>query len=351
MPIDFVSRFVPRTPPRPTVMRIPHIIRIGVPIALALLLLYLAFRAVDVGQLVSNMAGAKLWAILLSSAIGLSAFVVRAHRWALLMEPLGGRPGLWHTTAALMAGYLANLALPRLGELTRCAAMAKGITVPFNRILGTVLMERVIDVFSLLTCILLSLAVEQQRISGFFRNQVFEPLQMRFTGVPFLAWAVVALVIILVGLGWMRYRRPENSLLRRIQMFLQGIIAGVSTIRHVRNPGWFLLDSVLIWFLYFLGVYLCFFALPQTQLLDWTAGLVVLVIGGLGMAAPVQGGFGAYHLLVSGGLMLYGMDYEDGLAFATLVHSLGLIQILLLGIPAMYILGRMKQPDAGKIDT
>jgi hypothetical protein len=78
-------------------------------------------------------------------------------------------------------------------------------------------------------------------------------------------------------------------------------------------------------------MYICFLALPSTSGLGFGAALFLLVAGGLGMSAPVQGGIGAYHLLVSQGLMLYGLSQEEGLTFATLVHTSQIVMIILFG--------------------
>jgi len=98
-------------------------------------------------------------------------------------------------------------------------------------------------------------------------------------------------------------------------------------------------------------MYVCFFALPSTSQLGLSAALLLLVSAGLGMAAPVQGGIGAFHLLVSQGLMLYGLSQQDGLAFATLVHSLSLVLVIVFGIISMILLfsENKKQADLKKV--
>jgi uncharacterized membrane protein YbhN (UPF0104 family) len=119
---------------------------------------------------------------------------------------------------------------------------------------------------------------------------------------------------------------------------MKGILVGIDSIRKLKRPWAFLFHSVLIWFLYYMSVYVAMFAMPQTEHLGFTAALFLLVAGGIGMSAPVQGGIGAYHLLVSQGLILYGLNQRDGLAFATLLHSLQIIMILLLGSASLILL-------------
>ena len=63
----------------------------------------------------------------------------------------------------------------------------------------------------------------------------------------------------------------------------------------------------------------------------------LLVAGSIAMSAPVQGGIGIYHLLVSQGLLLYGLSRTEGLIFATLIHSLQLIMIVILGVFSLFI--------------
>ena len=106
----------------------------------------------------------------------------------------------------------------------------------------------------------------------------------------------------------------------------------------LERPWMFIFHSVLIWFLYFLGVYASLFALPSTSGLGLNTALFLLVAGGFGMSAPVQGGIGAYHLLVSQGLILYGVSQQDGLTFATLLHSLQLLLILVFGAASLLLL-------------
>ncbi len=156
-------------------------------------------------------------------------------------------------------------------------------------------------------------------------------------------WVVASLIpsVLLVAFFVARYFRnksiKENKESKIVQL-LRGLVSGVKSIANLKRPWLFVFHSVLIWFLYFLSMYLCFSSMPSTTGLGLTAALFLLVAGGLGMSAPVQGGIGAYHLLVSQGLMLYGLSKQDGLAFATLVHSSQLLMIVLFGSASILLL-------------
>src|SRR6185369_10551032 len=117
---------------------------------------------------------------------------------------------------------------------------------------------------------------------------------------------------------------PES----RINKIIKGFIDGLRSVATLKHPGLFIFQSAFIWVLYFLGVYTALYAFSFTSNLGANAALFLLVAGGLGMSAPVQGGIGSYHLLVSQGLVLYGLSREDGLTFATLLHSLQLVLVV-----------------------
>jgi uncharacterized membrane protein YbhN (UPF0104 family) len=251
----------------------------------------------------------------------------------MLIEPLGYKPSLSNTSAALMIGYLANLAVPRLGEVTRCGTLNRSEKIPFNSLLGTVIIERIIDVLCLLICILLVAMTEYDRLGNFLSKNIFDPASAKISAAinsPLVIIVLASLVVILLFF-LLRKKNNTKSISGKIVSLLKGIVNGIDTVRKMKSPLLFLFHTVLIWFMYYLMSYTCFFALEATSGLGWQAGLFVLVVGGMGMSAPVQGGIGAYHLLVSQGLMLYGIEHDHGLAFATLMHTSQTLIVILLG--------------------
>jgi uncharacterized protein (TIRG00374 family) len=302
-------------------------------LSIGVALLFLAFRGVKLKDTVDEMLKADLFWLSVSIATSLVAFISRAIRWNMLIEPLGYKPSLGNTSAALMIGYLANLAIPRLGEVTRCGTLNQSEKVPFDSLLGTVIVERILDVLCLLTCIFMVALTEYERLGSFLNQNIFDPASRKITSAvnsPLLIIITTSVLILLVFLVLKR-RSKTNTFTAKIRGLLKGIINGLDTFRRLKNPFAFLFHTILIWTMYFLMSYTCFFALPATSGLDWHAGLFVLVVGGLGMSAPVQGGIGAYHLLVSQGLLLYGLTHDHGLAFATLMHTSQTLVVILLG--------------------
>lgn len=306
----------------------------------ALLLLF-AFKNVSLAKLFDEMLQANIWWLLLSTVLSFIALFSRAYRWKLLIEPLGYSPTLKNTIYSLMVGYLANLAFPRLGEVTRCGTLSSSENVPFAKLLGTVVVERVIDVLSLLICTLLVAIIEFNRLGDFLKKNLFDPLFVRTHQITLSFAKTLIFLIVLIGLVFLivlfiRNKKTKSN--AKWASLVNGFIKGLISVKDLNRPAAFVFHSVFIWLLYFLSVYVCLFALPFTSQLGLAAALFLLVAGGVGMSAPVQGGIGAYHLLVSQGLLLYGVPLEKGLAFATLLHSLQLVMVVVTGLIAMLFL-------------
>ena len=318
-------------------------------LAIAFGLLVFAFRGISVSKIIHEMLQANIFWLLLSLVPSIIALISRAYRWNLLVEPLGYAPRLKKTFYALMVGYFANLAFPRLGEITRCAALSKAESIPFNNLLGTVIVERAIDVITLLVCLMLTAIIEFKRLGDFLMdsivNPIVEKLKQFATSPVVIIGAIVFIIAIFFIVRYFRNKSGKAQKGSKIVHLIKELTSGLKSIGRLKRPWLFVFHSILIWFLYFLSMYICFSALPSTNGLGLSAALFLLVAGGLGMSAPVQGGIGAYHLLVSQGLMLYGLSKQDGLAFATLVHTSQIIMVVLLGSASMLLLflGKKKQ--------
>ena len=307
----------------------------------AALLLY-ALRGMDIKKIIQQILHADVFWVSVSGLISIIAFVVRAHRWNLLIEPLGYLPSLKNTTYSVIVGYFANLALPRLGEVSRCGALSKAESIPFNKLLGTVIVERIIDVLSLLVCILLTAALEYKRLGNFFSEKIFAPLNEKFQQIIksslLLTAIIVLLLVLLIVIIYFLKRSRSKGVESPIAKIIKGFVDGLKSVATLKRPWLFIFQSAFIWMLYYLGMYVALFAFPFTSGLGAGAALFLLVAGGIGMSEPVQGGIGTYHLLVSQGLVLYGVAVEDGLAFAFMLHGLQLILVIALGIASLFLL-------------
>jgi glycosyltransferase 2 family protein len=298
-------------------------------------ILWYITKGQDVERIWEEFLGARLiWVFFAMLAGGISHYL-RALRWNLLLNSMGYTTKSSTTFYALMTGYLANLAVPRLGEVTRCGTLSRYSKIPFNAIAGTVVAERVFDMICLLILIFLTLLFQFAFLKDFLDYYVFEPFMGMVEG---RIWLLVILAFLgLAGMVFVfsffsRISSDANNLSGKIKRQLKGFWMGIISLAMVENKLLFFVQTLMIWVLYFLMVYLCFFALEATSHLGIADGLTVLSLGSLGVVAPVPGGIGAYHFIVITTLTeLLGIQSEPAISYAYLAHAAQTLLVLLLG--------------------
>jgi uncharacterized protein (TIRG00374 family) len=281
-----------------------------------------------------------LWVLVVVIAYLFSNFI-RAARWLMLIRPMGYTASFANAFLTLMLGYFANLGLPRVGEILRPAALAKYENIPMEKLIGTVFIERVIDVLCLGLIIVLSLVVEFKLISSFIlsNEKLTDKLATIFSNPIF--WLVI---VVLLASGYYFLRLPKvhsHPLFIKIKNIVMGFFEGIKTIFKLKRPFLFIAYSLSIWTLYYLMTYLCFNAFIPTEHLGIKAGLVIFTMGTLGIVIPFPGGMGSYHFLLGEGLKIYGISSGDSFSFANIIFFsiqvfcnifIGLIAVILLPI-------------------
>lgn len=298
---------------------------------IGVLLLYLAFKGQDLNKMLSDLKRANFVWVFLSIIASLFAHVMRAYRWNLMIGSLGhGTPSMLNTFHAVIMGYLANLAFPRMGELARCSVINKSDKIPVIKLLGTVIAERMVDLLMLGIVFAMAILLEFKLLSGFLYKHVLIKLSGRIGDITLLIFAFLLLVLIIIFF-LILMKKKKWGISNRILKFFLGMKTGILSVKNLDNKAAFVFSSVFIWLLYGLSSYLCFFALSATSSLGPGAALSTLVFGSLAMIAPVQGGIGAFHWMVSEGLTIYGISKIDGLSYALLVHTTQTLIVLIIG--------------------
>ncbi|MDP5139954.1 MAG: flippase-like domain-containing protein [Spirosomaceae bacterium] len=310
-------------------------------------LLWFVFKDVDIDALFATFSKADYRWVALSGALALVAHWSRAYRWKLMLQPIGYNPSAYKTMLAVLIGYVVNLVLPRAGELARCGSLQKLEGVPFEKSFGAVVAERLVDVLILLLLIGLNLLLEFDRISGFF----FELIGDKFDNTALLAgiaFAGFSLILLAVFL-FRKYKSKIEQLAfyQKVSSVVSGLWSGFTSIRNLKNPTAFIGHTVLIWVMYYSMTYALCFALPETASLSPLAGLTILVMGTIGMAAPTIGGIGSYHFLVSKIVALYGINAQIGITLATFLHSMmGVLFVLIFGLIAFILTFTVQKTDS-----
>ncbi|HEX2921132.1 MAG TPA: lysylphosphatidylglycerol synthase transmembrane domain-containing protein [Bacteroidales bacterium] len=318
-------------------------------LAIGLLVLWVAFRNTDFKKLSEVLKKADYLWLLLSILFGFLAYVARALRWNVLIKPLGYNPSPYSSYHAVLTGYLANLALPRLGEVTRCVALGKKEKIPVDQLIGTVIIERTIDFFTLLLLMTGVLLISSNQVVEFMNESVFLPLREKVLVVFGVSWVIWAALFTLMILGFVFLIKYKKRL-RKIRLFAKifdtakGVINGLKTITTLERKWTFIFYTVFIWINYALMTWVVVFCIDGTSSISFGESIFLLVIGGLAMSAPVQSGFGVFHYAVSRAVViLKGVSIEDGLAYALLSHESQLIFTVILGTISFYLIFRKKR--------
>ncbi|MBR9861227.1 flippase-like domain-containing protein [bacterium] len=298
-------------------------------LGLGIALFVWTMEKVGFSKILSDIKEAKIEYILIAMACGVISHLARALRWNLLLEPMGYKARLGGTFHAVILGYLVNMVLPRVGEVTRPAALSKLEGIPFNKLVGTVVVERVVDMIITLALGLAIVLIQFQLISevidDLFAGQSMNKLWL-YGGIAIAGIAMFILFYIF------RFKIYELPVFQKLKGFIEGMLEGLRSIFQLKRKFLFIFYSLLIWFMYFCMPYFVLFALPGTEHLGVGAGLTVLLFGTFAMIIPVPGGVGTFEVLVPIALALYGVGELVGNTYAFLTHAIQILVVLSVGL-------------------
>ena len=268
-----------------------------------------------------------------------ASHVSRAIRWKILMKPMGYSPRLVNTFFAVMVGYLANLAVPRLGEVLKCTILGKYEKVPADKLVGTILVERAVDVVSLLIVFIIAIVSQATIIGAYAKTTIRNNFLSGNSEGIFIK--LILLTTVLVALFFLLkfiFRKYSDiGIVKKINMLFRGVGAGLSSIKNLENKTAFIFHSVFIWSCYAAGTYLGFFVIPETSGLPIAAAFPVLAFASIGMIIT-PGGIGSYQWFIMGVMVLYGIDEGHGYANGLLQWVAQFFIILVVGFVSLLAL-------------
>lgn len=283
------------------------------------------------------------WLMLPVIVMSLLSHLSRSMRWKLLMEPLGYDPKLKNVFASTMVGYLANSAFPRLGEVLKCTLLARYEKLKFDKLFGTILVERAFDFVCYLIFIGITILLQIDLIGGY----VNEKIQAMGTssGIPF--WAKMMLIVAAIAamfflLKWLVKSFPDNKVIAKVNAFLKGIGAGFASIKNLKHKKMFLLHTLVIWALYMLQIYIGFSAMEGTGHLSIKAAFSVLSLATLAMIAT-PGGIGSFPIFVMETLLIYSIASPLGKAFGWLIWGVNTSIVIVAGLISLILLPYMNR--------
>ena len=298
-------------------------------VLLSAFLLWLTFRDHNLSKIISELSNVKYKWLIISIICGALAIVSRGLRWVYLIKALGYKSSKKKSINCVAIGYFTNILIPRAGEISRCVSLQKVEKIPFDKLFGTIILERVIDFIILIALILTTLLYKFEKISNVF-NEMFD-LDSFFK-------ILICLILFFLTLFILKNLIKKLSFYKRLEKLINGIKEGLNSIKELDKKIPFFLHTIFIWLMYVLMTYICFFAIEGTEHLNFLDGIYTTVIGGLGMIVPTPGGFGSYHFAVEAGLKGIEISKIPAVLFPIAVHTSQTLMTIIFGLFSSFIL-------------
>ncbi len=299
------------------------IISIVLPLIL-IALIAITVGEIDINELVGSITRADPLLLLAAFGVYYVGFPLRGFRWALLLRGAGMRVSLRDSTEIIFIGWLVNCLVPaKLGDVYRAYLLRLNFDVSLSRTFGTVFIERVFDLF---TIVLLGLAAGLWS----FRDGLSTEVAIVFgVGLVFIGLLAVGLFVIRNFGRRLMSRLPVPQ---RVMEFYDRFEEGVFSIDRRRVP-LLALVTVLIWATEATRLYLVVLALGFDFPLGISGAFFVALIASLLTAIPfTPAGLGIVELGVATILTaFYGADQNQASAIVLVDRAISVLSIIVLG--------------------
>lgn len=288
--------------------RFKKILKTFLPLALGIFFIvysYFEFSEEELQQFYKNISQVDSIWIIISLTGGFLSHLSRAYRWKLLIEPLGYKIRFSTSVMAVLGGYLANLGIPRSGEVLRGATAATYEDIPFEKVFGTIVAERAVDVVMVLLLVLSAVLFHTQELLALFDEYHINPWLSLIGMLILISLGIITLILI---------KRSQFKIFVKVRKFVAGTLQGVKSILHMKNNFAFVAHTIFIWGMYVVTFYILKFAFPGTEDLSFGVMLVAFIVGSFSISIT-NGGIGIYPIAVGGALVLFGVSKETGEAF------------------------------------
>lgn len=309
-------------------------------LGVGIFLLWLTLRKSNWNNIIADLSDANYIYLIPATLMLVVSHYIRALRWKILMEPLGYNPSTTNTFLAVFVGYWANLAVPRLGEVLKCTILGRYEKVPADKLIGTIVAERAIDVCSLVVIMLITIFSQYDVIGDFSKELFLKFFTSKSGGLSVSKVGVFALIFVsfIFLLIWIFQRLSHLAIIIKTKNIFLGIWQGLTSIRLIKHKWTFLIHSILIWALYLYSTYMGFFAMKDMAQFGIRGALSALTFGSFGMIIPSPGGIGSFQYAVQQVMILYGVTPEKGLSLGMLIWFAQTGIIVLFGTIAFLLL-------------
>ena len=309
-----------------------NIIKVVLPLLVGVYIIWAVFGELapeDQKSLFLSLEQADYSWIALSIVFGILSHMSRAYRWQFLLSPLGYRVRFMNSFFSVMIGYLINLILPRVGEVSRCGIMSRYEKISFSKLFGTVIAERIADVTILSAIMIVVILTQLATIKGLVLSIL--PQDIDINNLLMIVGLTGAILVVLAIVIYQVIKRSVNSVIVKIKGVMTGFIDGLKSIIRMEQSGKFIFHTFFIWTMYITMFYVCFFSLEATTSVPLGGILAAFAVGGLSIIF-IQGGIGIYPAAIMKVLLLYGVAEGPGGALGWIIWTSQTLMLLILGL-------------------
>ena len=311
--------------------KIKSLLKVIFPLAVGFFFVYLSYNSTSEEELIliySYIQKADLRFVMLSVFFGILSHLSRAYRWKYLLSPLGYQPRFINSVLAVLIAYIANLGIPRSGEILRATTLSSYEKIPFEKTFGTIVAERLVDLLILMGFVLTALVLQFDIIWSILSEKKISTVQI-----------VIGLAFVIIGYIILKklFTLSQNPLIIRIKNFFWGLAEGIMSLKNMPNKGRFIGHTLFIWLMYLAMFYVVKWTVPETASLGMNDILPAFVVGGLAISAT-NGGIGIYPFSVALVLAAFKISNESGLAFGWIMWTSQTLMIIVFGSLSFFVL-------------
>ncbi len=289
---------------------------------------YTTLSKEELNNIVTSFKKANYYYIFLSLIISCIGYWSRAYRWKFSLNYLGYQTKFSSNFLTVCISYFVNLTVPRSGEISRAALIKKYENVPFDKALGTIVAERIVDFIIFLLFVLIGVVLQFDKLYQLLLSKKIAP-QIFFI-IGFLGISALSAFILL-------WKYSKWKIFLKLKEKLAGLVEGLTTVFKMKTKWYYLFHSFFIWFAYLMMFYVAIFALPETSKISFDIVIMGFIFGSLAVGFS-SGGLGAYPLSIAIIFSLYGITKDVGTAFGWLVWTSQTVLAILFGVISYLLL-------------
>jgi uncharacterized protein (TIRG00374 family) len=290
-------------------------------------LVYLSIRGINLQDVFRDLKKIQLSYVIFFILLVIIMQWLRSYRWGIILQPME-KIDQFSLFSVTCVGFLAIASIPaRIGELARPYLISKRSSIKMSSALGTILVERVLDSFTVLAIAIVVLFLTD-----------LPPWMIKSSIVFFLFALVMFCFIVFLILRRDTALKLINKILNKlpgkfahkIDELIHHFIDGFQVVTNINFLLYLFFLSVLVWLLDVLAIYILFLAFGFN--LPVIASFVVMIILVVGIAIPTAPGYiGNWHFACVLGLSFFSLDKAEALSFAVVYHFLSMAIVVVLG--------------------